>query len=512
VLTIFDNAQVLSALLLLLLLLLGRVSAVALLQLAMEDLETMSPEQLTAVISNRARIIAEKAFWDSLVWRFKTAVQGHALPTQLAPLLSELGTELSGFVADPVEAQQLAEQYNEGAVLARLSSRTGQQGGGANLTALGAMMEQLAQALVKSGTAGRAAEGADAAQTLHARMAQALAAAAAAAAAAVQPVEAVAGAAVVADVSRSAAAVAGADPSAAAVLAEALAAALRLLMTQLKLVKLDGANARLAALAKAMKERGAVSYLQTKLSAVWQLTAAADEGSEGADGADGASAQERLTAAKVAAKLPKTGAWLEQVQAGLIPQLQVGLRGAGLLLDPATAMAAVVAGGLHSMELRSGVRASPTAGSGSPAGAGSSGMGGGAGSSDTSSGGLKPVFPVELMSWQGQSRMGLLALVMGDVPAAGPELPEVLMFDRARLHEAQNIMQQLLVTAAGLLIVQQLRQGKGLVWDGELRAQARRRLLVVLSDPGMKLSHLVTELSQLAGGSTTAPERQVRQS
>eukprot|EP00775_Hariotina_reticulata_P010274 gene10274-10433_t len=285
---------------------------------AMDDLESLSPEQLTAVISNRARLIAEKAFWDSLVWRFKTAVQGQALPSQLATLLSELGTELSGFVAEPLEAQQLAEQ--------------------------------------------------------------------------------------------------------------------------------------LAALAKAMKERGAVSYLQTKLSAVWQLSAAAGEHSEGADASDG-SAQEGLTAARVAEKLPKTAAWLEHVQAGLVPQLQTGLQGAGLLLDTAAAMAAVVAGGLQSMELRSGVRASPAAvSSGSPAAVRSPGRGSGATAAEMSSLGIKAVFPVELKSWQGVTRAGLLALG---------------------------------------------------------RAQARRRLLVVLSDPGMKLSHLVTELSQLAGGNTVAPERQV---
>jgi len=46
--------------------------------------------------------------------------------------------------------KQLSEQYSPGAVSSRLSSRTGQQVGGVNLTALGAMMEQLAQALFRS--------------------------------------------------------------------------------------------------------------------------------------------------------------------------------------------------------------------------------------------------------------------------------------------------------------------------------------------------------------------------
>jgi hypothetical protein len=106
-------------------------------------------------------------------------------------------------------------------------------------------------------------------------------------------------------------------------------------------------------------------------------------------------------------------------------------------------------------------------------------------------------------------RAGLLALVSSTTPAAGPQTPEVLLFDRSRLHDLQNALQQLMVAAAGLLIVQQLRQAGGLPWDAEMRAQARRRLLIVLSDPGMKLAHLVTELTQLAGATGVATEERV---
>jgi len=49
-----------------------------------------------------------------------------------------------------------------------------------------------------------------------------------------------------------------------------------------------------------------------------------------------------------------------------------------------------------------------------------------------------------------------VTLVANDVPAATREdLPEVLQFDRERLHAAQNGLQQLLVLAGGLLLVQQ---------------------------------------------------------
>jgi hypothetical protein len=463
------------------------------LQLDASDVESMTPQQLTAMVAGRARVIAERAFWDSIVWRFKMAVQGHALPAQVAPLLAELGTELSGFVTDGLEAQQLTEQYSEAAVLARLGSRTGQQGAGANLTALGAMIEQLAGTLLRSGSEARAAESAAATARLQEQLVAALAGAATGSGGGGAP-----------PAEKSAAA--------AAALAEALAAALRLLMTQLKLVKLDAANARLAGLARAMREHGAVGYLQTKLAAAWQLpnsagvAAEAEADSSAATSSSGDASSAAMTPAAVAEKLQRTAAWVQGVQGEVVPQLQGGLTAAGLLLDSAAAAAAVVAGGLQSVELRSGVRASPTATSPGRASSFSRSSSGIA----ASSGPVRPSYPVALDSWQGMVRAGLLALVIGDTPAAGPALPEVLAFDAARLHELQNSLQQLMVTAAGLLIVQQLRSAAGLAWDAEARAQARRRLLVVLSDPGMKLTHLVTELSQLAGAGSVATEQRVR--
>jgi hypothetical protein len=267
----------------------------------------MTPEQLSALVARHARTIAERAFWDSIVWRFKTAAQGHALPSQLAPLLSELGTELSGFVADPQEAQQLAEQYAEPAVLSRLCSSSGQQGGGANLTALGSMLEQLAQMLLKSGGSERTAEGADAAQQLHARMAAALAAAAAPSNGSSSPAAASSPTGSPVQAKRQE------EAAAAAPLAEGLAAALRLLMTQLKVVKLDAANARLAGLARAMREQGAVRYLQTKLAAAWELPSLQDISST--------VEREQATAA-VADKLSRTAAWVSEVQQGLQRDLQ----------------------------------------------------------------------------------------------------------------------------------------------------------------------------------------------
>ena len=54
-------------------------------------------------------------------------------------------------------------------------------------------------------------------------------------------------------------------------LARALARALRVLFAQLKLLKLDAANARLQALASALQGTGAVAYLQAKFSTLFRL-------------------------------------------------------------------------------------------------------------------------------------------------------------------------------------------------------------------------------------------------
>jgi hypothetical protein len=71
---------------------------------------------------------------------------------------------------------------------------------------------------------------------------------------------------------------------------------------------------------------------------------------------------------------------------------------------------------------------------------------------------VRAAFPVSLSGWRGRLRVGLLALVSGDEPAAGPGLAELLACDRERLHAAQNAFQQLLVLAGSLLIIQQARR------------------------------------------------------
>lgn len=191
------------------------------------ELDAMTPEQLTAMLAQKARVIAERAFWDSVEWRLRTGIQGGNLPSQLAPLLSELGTELSELVTDSFESEQLSEQYAAQQVNARLASRVGQQAGGANVTAMMSMLEQLTKALEAVSSPHRITEAQAATQQVQSALMAAL----------------------------------SSTPSdeLGSKLAPALTQALRLLMTHLKLVKLDAANARLMALAQVRTETTAAA-------------------------------------------------------------------------------------------------------------------------------------------------------------------------------------------------------------------------------------------------------------
>lgn len=40
-----------------------------------EELQRLPAEQLAAIVTQRAKIVAERAFWDSIKWRFHTAMQ-----------------------------------------------------------------------------------------------------------------------------------------------------------------------------------------------------------------------------------------------------------------------------------------------------------------------------------------------------------------------------------------------------------------------------------------------------
>lgn len=287
-----------------------------------------------------------------------------------------------------------------------------------------------------------------------------------------------------------AAGAAGPAPSAAAAskaLARSLTRAMRLLHLQMKQVKLDAANAKLAALGQQLGGAAGVQYVQDKFRAMYRLDphgtggdgaaaaeAASGGGAEGSALASLAAAPARaLPTERLVSALPKTWAWLLQaVQAA--PAMQGYCRTAlGLDLDAAVvaarqeAVAAAAAGagtgGAHGAGagapavIRTGRAASAAAAAAAAVPSSSSpGAGDPAGISAPRPE-LAPKLPVSLTSVEGLVRAGLVTLISGGTPAAGSNLPEALTLDVERLHALQNQFQSLVVVAASFLLVSQFR-------------------------------------------------------
>lgn len=280
-------------------------------------------------------------------------------------------------------------------------------------------------------------------------------------------------------------------PAAAAVskaLARSLTRAMRLLHLQMKQVKLDAANAKLAALGQQLGGAAGVQYVQDKFRAMYRLdphgtggdgAAAAEAAASGGGSEVGALASlaaapaRALPTERLVSALPKTWAWLLQaVQAA--PAMQGYCRTAlGLDLDAAVAAArqeAVAAaaagagtGGAHGAGagapavIRTGRAASATAAAAAAVPSSSlPGAGDPAGISAPRPE-LAPKLPVSLTSVEGLVRAGLVTLISGGTPAVGSNLPEALTLDVERLHALQNQFQSLVVVAASFLLVSQFR-------------------------------------------------------
>jgi hypothetical protein len=533
--------------------------------LTREEAERLSPEQLDAAVQRRARAIAERAFWDSVEWRLKTGAQrGGGLAEQLGPMVCELARDACGLLAQAPAgggrssssssnnqelARALMEKYGaseQRAAAALASSVAGDSSpalppaveklGGASTSALLATLADLSRGLAaaaaSTGSGARAEAAASAAADAERRLGAAVATAAAAASSAGEAGRSSSPAEVEA-------AVAGA-------LAPALTCALRLLLAQAKLQRIDAANARLSGLCAALRaqaggggveggdggdndEAAAVAYLRAKLADKWGLLKR--EGGEGS--------------AVVAERLPRTARWLREAameaamaapaeeappaspsppaspnaaasssSSSAVAAICAPLAAAGLLQSPVLELSEQQQPSAASMvpaTLRAGLM---TKAPGQASGSNDRGNANGSNANNDSGSLLRPSYPALLPSWRAALRLALLSLVSGDTPASDPAtVPELLLLDRERLHALQNALQRALVLAGGLLVAAQLRASVGLpAWTREQAEAGKRRLSVVLADPGMRLADVVTDLAALAnegwvgGGGAAAAE------
>lgn len=438
----------------------------------------------------------------------------------LVPLLSEMGTDLAGVLSDSQAGQQLRAEFAPAALMASLEEGQGGATAGGmppavvTLMKLLGVLERVAKLLVAYGSPARVAEAQAAHATMTAELTQLLTQHAA-------------------------------SPQNQA-LSTALARALRLLLTQLKLLKLDAANTKLAMLSSSLNAgRGGVAYLQNKFAAAYlspptapatatgppaaavaSPPAAAPDTADGGGGSAGAAAasgpagqgltngadsaaqapEAQLTPSQLTRALPRTAAWLRDTlqTSSLVQQY---LDTAGLSAErlatagAAAAAAAAAAGSAAPVAMQTGER---------PAGGGSLAATSATGAALAPA--LRGAFPVLLSSWRGTVRLGLVNLVSGEKPAAAPLLvPETLLWERERLHKAQTSFQRCVVLTSALLLIQQSRARAGRPWTGEQKAAARRRMTVLLADPGIRMPELVTALAGLAGVDVTAEGEQQQQ-
>jgi len=410
--------------------------------LDMQELQRQGPQGASDSMRKHVALVAEQAFWDSVEAGLDgrgdgSAVGGGASPRssscvaeRLAVLLAELGQEVIKVLPEQGAGKALAEElsasFSVPELLKVLTGSPSQDG----VSPVGALLTQTASMMERLGSPGRSQDIADA----QALIAGQFAAAAGGARGAPTP-------------------------------SRVTTRALRLLFAQMKLLKLDAANARLRLLSTAIAGGQALHYSCAKFGQRHGLPQEPPP----------------LLPAIVADKLPNTARWLAAAAASAA-DTATALQAAGL--DDATVAAAIASVQAAAPEgLRAGLRGGPASAEG--------------GSQAPAVPRLAPVSPA---AWQGQLRIGLVGLVTSEAPAVGAGMPETLELDARRLHSCQNELQRILVLSACMLLYQQAA-GMG---DGGNASEAgmsavKERLSRLLLDGSPNLRDLAGELAAAAG-------------
>jgi len=481
-----------------------------------DEIQGMAPEQVVQLLQSRVKAAAERVFWQNVTSRLEMGLHAGSLLQQAVPLVSEVGRELAGVVSERSLAQQLAGEFEEQQLLDQLQSAgphaTDMPGSAQGLPGLLQVLERLAGLLLEYGAPARREDSLQA----HKLMREGLTAAVAAYVTA-QQLASSEGSEAESEARRTAL------KAATLQLAGSLSGALRVLLAQLKLLKLDSANARLGALSRQLQGDAGVQYVTDKFRALHRLGGNSNEApaGEGVAAADSHPAESSVAGPVVVQELPRklsrAAAWISNTHAA-VPSMSQYCMSVGLDLDQAVAEAAAAPGGATGSTQPSTPAVPVTLRAGRAATLG--------GSSSTevvaaAAAAVQPRLPVSLLSAAGLVRAGLVALVSGPNPAVGPMLAETLALEAERLHALQNQFQSLVVVTASFLLVQQLRtvynpasmaqqqqqqqqagaaavpaQAAAAPWD---RAAAKRRLQIVLADPSLQLQHLVTELASMVG-------------
>ncbi|DBA87711.1 TPA: hypothetical protein ACH3X1_004714 [Trebouxia sp. C0004] len=406
--------------------------------------DNMAPADVAAHVQRRVKRIAEQAFWDSVqatLAESGSGVSQQQVTGQLAGLLAHMGQELMAVLPEQARAarEQLAAELDEGRLQKALTAHQGSGVNGIDTTHLLSVLEHTAKLLKDMGSPAREASAVAAHAVIRAELGNALQA--------------------------------GDSPA----LAAAVVKAVRVLMAQLKMLRMDAANFRLKMLAQTLKDGAGIRYAQTKFETAFAV-------------------KPETSLEALSTSLTNTRAWLALVS-GQVPQLAQHLQP---LTDFAADQNRVQAAANHATtsavptNLRSGLRASPSATVSTS-------------DSEVQSSAAQLVHPVKAESWRGIVRLGLVHLISGEIPVEKTALAETLRLDAQRLHLAQNDFQQLVVLAACMLLLQQsLAAQQQVARSMPDVVDVKRRLMGILADPSMRLPDLAAELTRLAGSDSDA--------
>ncbi|MEW5320512.1 MAG: hypothetical protein WDW38_011580 [Sanguina aurantia] len=462
------------------------------------DVGLLEPGELLRRVRDRAKVMTERVFWDGVVLQLCEGLMQGALLRAVTPMVAELGVEIMAALSGTQQAAALRADFSEQALTAALdgsAAGSGDTTAAAVVQRLMAALARIALLLVQCGSAGREDDALAAHRAVKQQLVSAFTAflTSPAPPPTSTPIDA-------------AASPSPETPTAPAQrLACAIARALRLLFAQLKLLKLDTANSRLAMLSRQIQGPGAVSYLQARFASQHQLPPA------------------QLQQGPLLQPLPRTRAWLDGAGPALAAMTDfLATEGLQMRERTATALSRTMGGS----ETRAGRSSGGGAVSNVPANL-RTGLRGASGSQAAEAAGpLGPstgplVAPVQLGSWRAWVRAGVVELIAGTTPAISRALPETLAWDVERLHAAQNKFQHVAVVTTGLKIIAQFRSlgtpgaapalasptsptpTSSNFWSLQDRQSAHRRLSIVLSSPDMRLADLVTLLTSLAGSHAT---------
>ncbi|DBA71287.1 TPA: hypothetical protein ACH3X2_011103 [Trebouxia sp. C0005] len=401
--------------------------------------DNVAPADVAAHVQRRVKRIAEQAFWDSVQATLAESGSGMSqqqVTGQLAGLLAHMGQELMAVLPEQAKAarEQLAAELDEGRLQEALTAHQGAGVNGIDTTHLLSVLEHTAKLLKDMGSPAREASAVAAHSAIRAELGDALQA--------------------------------GDSPA----LAAAVVKAVRVLMAQLKMLRMDAANFRLKMLAQTLKDGAGISYAQGKFETAFGVKA-------------------ETSLEELSTSLTHTRAWLALVS-GQVPQLAQHLQPlTDFAADQNRIQAAANAATTSAVptNLRSGLRASPSATVSTL-------------DSEAQSSAAQLVHPVKAESWRGIVRLGLVHLISGEIPVEKAALAETLRLDAQRLHLAQNDFQQLVVLAACMLLLQQSLASQQQVGSSMPDVvDVKRRLIGILADPSMRLPDLAAELTRLAG-------------